>query len=122
MTERSLMELARETEGYCVNALDNQGWVGYADHAQQIADTLRPIIEGALQRAVAEAREETMETACEALTDWVLGRIEAEVSNRPDVNIFKDILSGTWNQVRREGPKAIRRAFAAAQDDPEVSR
>lgn len=32
---------------------------------------------------------------------WVDGRIEAEVKHRPDVNVYKRILSDTWSQVRR---------------------
>jgi hypothetical protein len=32
---------------------------------------------------------------------WVDSRIEAEVKHRPDVNVYKRILSDTWSQVRR---------------------
>lgn len=35
------------------------------------------------------------------LIAWVDSRIEEEVAHRPDVNIHKRTLSGTWNQVRR---------------------
>ena len=36
------------------------------------------------------------------LLSWVDERIEAEVSHRPDVNIYKETLQITWNQVRRK--------------------
>ncbi len=38
----------------------------------------------------------------EDLAGWVLGRWDAEVLNRPEKNIYRRILDGTWGQVYRK--------------------
>lgn len=44
----------------------------------------------------------TDEQVVQDLLDWVDGRIDAEVTHRPDGNIYKATLSQTWMQMRRK--------------------
>lgn len=50
----------------------------------------------AVRRKKTEAQLEVLHR----LVAWTDLRIEAEVTHRPDVNIHKRTLAGTWNQVR----------------------
>lgn len=42
------------------------------------------------------------EKALRSLLQWTLGKIDSEVTSRPEVNQFKEMLSATWNQFRTQ--------------------
>jgi hypothetical protein len=75
-----------------------------ADYGGWAESPLREI----LRSLAATVERVTREQDVNRVVDWAMERWKAEVENRPAVNVYRDILDGTWKQVMREAPKAIR--------------
>jgi len=65
---------------------------------------LEPNSKGTIIDLLRRTRCEAAKEMQEQVVEWAKSRWDAEVKNRPDINIHKRTLNNTWEQVIREVP------------------